>query len=84
MNFAEFVNAGDDLALFLVFLLDALKGRSPYTILMVNGEEGSAKSKLTEFARAIIDPALVAKHTSLVERYRNTGRVSIQPAPTGF
>jgi hypothetical protein len=50
----------DDRPLLLGFLLDCLKGRGPYTVLLVNGPQGSAKSTLTKIVRQVIDPAAKA------------------------
>jgi hypothetical protein len=41
----EFVNVTEeDFSLYLGWLLDALKGRKPYSVLVVNGEQGSGKA----------------------------------------
>jgi hypothetical protein len=41
---------------FLAWLLAALRGRGPYPLLVVSGEQGSAKSALMQVARLLIDP----------------------------
>jgi hypothetical protein len=43
--------------LLLGFLLDCLKGVGPYTILLIGGPQGSAKSTLSKMVRQIVDPA---------------------------
>lgn len=42
--------------LFVAFLVGCLRPTGPFPILCVNGEQGSAKSTLCRFARALIDP----------------------------
>jgi hypothetical protein len=42
--------------LLLGFLLDCFKAQGPYTILIIGGEQGSAKSTLTKMVRRIVDP----------------------------
>jgi hypothetical protein len=46
----------DDFLLVVAFLLGCLRARKPYPILVVNGEQGSAKSTFTTFVRDLIDP----------------------------
>lgn len=52
------VNLPTDTAwtLYVAWLLAALSPRGPYPILIVNGEQGSAKSCLCRVARDLIDP----------------------------
>jgi hypothetical protein len=52
------VNVPDDDAwrLLVVWLVAALRPGRPFPVLVVNGEQGSAKSTLCRMARAIIDP----------------------------
>ncbi len=47
---------GEDFVLVVAWLLAALRGRPPYPVLAVAGEQGSAKSFLTSVLRAIVDP----------------------------
>jgi hypothetical protein len=47
----------EDRPLLRGFLLDCLKGRGPYTILLIGGPQGSAKSTLSKMVRQIVDPA---------------------------
>ncbi len=54
----RFVNVAsdDDFKLVVGWLVGALKPCGPYTIIALNGEQGSAKSTLTRVLRALIDP----------------------------
>lgn len=54
----ELVNLPDDDSwrLFVAWLVAALRPDRPFPILVVNGEQGSAKSCLCRIARALIDP----------------------------
>ncbi len=58
----EYVNLpeGGQRCLFLCYLVAALCPWGPYTILVVNGEQGSAKSTLCRRARDLVDPSEVA------------------------
>ena len=53
------INVPDDasFALFIAFLVAALRPRGPYPLLVLHGEQGSAKSTLGRMARALVDPA---------------------------
>lgn len=44
-------------ALFIAFLVAALRPRGPYPLLVLHGEQGSAKSTLARMARDLVDPA---------------------------
>lgn len=46
----------DDFKLLVAFLLGTLMPKGPYPILLLVGEQGSAKSTVTEFLRKIVDP----------------------------
>jgi hypothetical protein len=54
----QFVNVAtdDDFVLLVSFLLAALRGRFPYPLLVINGEEGSCKSTLARVICSLIDP----------------------------
>ena len=54
----ELVNLPDDdsWVLYVSNLVACLFPEGPYPILVVNGEQGSAKSTLSKFTRALIDP----------------------------
>jgi hypothetical protein len=57
-EFRPLVNVPDDQAwiLLVTVLVSYLWPTGPYVILIVNGEQGSAKSTLCRFSRALIDP----------------------------
>jgi hypothetical protein len=46
----------DDFTLCGAFLIASLRPRGPYPILVIHGEQGSAKSMLTRLLRMLIDP----------------------------
>jgi hypothetical protein len=54
----KFVNvpADDDWVLIIAWLVMAFRPKGPYPILLVNGEQGSAKSSLCRMLRQVIDP----------------------------
>jgi hypothetical protein len=54
----DYVNVGDEdgWALLLAWLLYSLRPAGPYPLLVVNGEQGSAKSTLTRLLRLLVDP----------------------------
>ncbi len=56
----RFVNLPDegDWTLYLGWLVSAFRPRGPYTILILNGEQGSAKSTLARLTRQLIDPCV--------------------------
>jgi hypothetical protein len=55
---AAFLNlpAPDEFVLVVVWLLAALQRGGPYPLLVIAGEQGSAKTVLTKILRALIDP----------------------------
>lgn len=55
----QFVNAGDEnsLALMVSWLIGALRPAGPYPLLILQGEQGSAKSTAARMLRALIDPS---------------------------
>ncbi len=60
-----FLNVTDEeFPLVRGFILDCFKGVGPYTILLINGEQGSAKSTATKILRQVIDPV----HKALARR----------------
>ena len=68
----QFVNVSDaDFNLYLAWLLDALKGRKPYSILVVNGEQGAGKSTFSVLTGEILDPCREAKTKSLPKDVRD-------------
>ncbi len=50
------VQNDDDFVLVCAFILGCFHPRGPFVILLINGEQGSAKSTLCRFVRAVIDP----------------------------
>jgi hypothetical protein len=53
----RFINVTDaDFPLLRGFLLDCRKGVGPYTVLLINGEQGSAKSTGSKYLRSLLDP----------------------------
>ena len=85
-----FVNlTDDDWILFIAFMVHALGGAGPYTILSLNGEQGSAKSTTCELLRALVDPAkpplrrpphderdlMIAASNSYLMAYDNTSHI---------
>jgi hypothetical protein len=57
-SLAAFLNlpAPDEFVLVVAWLLAALQHRGPYPLLVIAGEQGSAKTVLTKILRALIDP----------------------------
>jgi hypothetical protein len=55
-----FLNVSDgDFVLVAAFILAALRDRGPYPILVLTGEQGSAKSSFARIVRSLIDPSSV-------------------------
>jgi hypothetical protein len=56
----RFINVGseDDWRLAIAWLLAAMRPRGPYPVLVLNGEQGSAKSTTARVLRSLIDPNL--------------------------
>lgn len=54
----QFVNVkhDEDFILVVAWLLGTLRGRGPYPALVLNGEQGSAKSTLARLLRSVVDP----------------------------
>jgi len=68
----DFVNVTEeDFSLYLGWLLDALKGRKPYAVLVVNGEQGSGKSTFSVLSGDLIDPCKEAKTKNLPKDVRD-------------
>lgn len=67
----------NDFRLLLTAMTAALRPRGPYPVLVINGEQGSAKSGLTRLIRALVDPNAVPfsgppkNEGDLVARARN-------------
>lgn len=58
----SFINVENDSdwALLLAWLVAALRPRGPYPVLVLHGEQGSAKSTVARILRALIDPNVAA------------------------
>jgi hypothetical protein len=55
-----FLNVSDsDFVLVVAFILAALRNQGPYPILVLNGEQGTAKSSFARIVRSLIDPSSV-------------------------
>ena len=55
----QFLNIGDgDFVLCVAWLLASLRDTGPYPLLVLTGEEGSAKSTAARLFRSLVDPAL--------------------------
>lgn len=68
----DFVNVTeDDFALYLGWLLDALKAQKPYSVLVVNGEQGSGKSTFSVLSGDLLDPCIEAKTKNLPKDLRD-------------
>jgi hypothetical protein len=61
-SLAAFLNlpAPDEFVLIVAWLLAALQRGGPYPLLVIAGEQGSAKTVLTKILRALIDPNVAA------------------------
>lgn len=80
----------DDWLLFQGYMIGALHPRGPYPVLVVSGEQGSAKSTLARLARSLIDPneaplrrepreardLIVAARNSWIVAFDNVSRLS--------
>jgi len=55
------------------WLLDALKGHGPYMVLVVTGEQGSAKSSLCRLMRSMVDPLRMAPLSGLPREEKDLG-----------
>jgi hypothetical protein len=59
-SLAPFLNLAseNDFVLVVAWLLGALRAGGPYPVLAITGEQGSAKTVLSRFLRALIDPSV--------------------------
>lgn len=55
------------------WLVDCFKGRGPYLVLVVTGEQGSAKSSLCRLLRSLVDPLKKATLASLPRDEKDLG-----------
>jgi hypothetical protein len=65
------LNTKDDDSFIMVvaWLLAALRPVGPYPILVINGEQGSAKSTMTKILRSLVDPSTAPlRHASASDR----------------
>jgi hypothetical protein len=51
--------SNNDFVLVVAFLLAALQPRSPYPVLVLIGEQGSAKTSFMRILRSLVDPSVV-------------------------
>lgn len=58
------LSSDSDWRLFVAWLIGALRPTGPYPILVLQGEQGSAKSTLARIARALVDPSLAPLRTT--------------------
>jgi hypothetical protein len=66
-----FLNVKDEDSFIMViaWLLAALRPRGPYPILVINGEQGSAKSTMSKILRSLVDPSTAPlRHASRDDR----------------
>lgn len=70
----NFVNLDrDGFMLLLGGLVDALKGRGPYQITQIGGQQGSGKSILTRIFRRMLDPIFKGEVSSMPRTERDLG-----------
>ncbi len=62
----QFVNVSDDDSwrLVVAWLVQALRPRGPYPVLLLQGEQGSAKSTAERLLRALVDPSAAPLRTT--------------------
>jgi hypothetical protein len=53
------IRSDDDFVLVVAWALACLRDRGPYPVLVLSGEQGSAKSTFTAILRALVDPNTV-------------------------
>lgn len=58
------VSSDEDLHLIIAWLLAALRPTGPYPVLLLQGEQGSAKSTLERLVRALVDPSAAPLRTT--------------------
>lgn len=54
------VETEEDFVVVVAWVVGALRERGPYPILVINGEQGSGKSKFSRLLRSLIDPGCPA------------------------
>src|SRR5215207_1761873 len=62
----RFFNVSDEenLRLLVAWLLQALRPRGPFPVLLLQGEQGSAKSTAERLLRALVDPSVAPLRTT--------------------
>jgi Bifunctional DNA primase/polymerase, N-terminal len=58
------VSGEEDLRLIVAWLLAALRPTGPYPVLLLQGEQGSAKSSAERLVRALVDPSTAPLRTT--------------------
>jgi hypothetical protein len=90
LNIRDGDDGDDDFILGVAFLLACLRGRGPYPIMVVTGEQGTAKSTRSSLLRSVIDPSkptlralprderdlVIAARTRLMLAYDNISSLS--------
>jgi hypothetical protein len=56
LNIRDDVDGNNDFVLAVAFVLACLRGRGPYPIMVVTGEQGTAKSTRSAMLRSVVDP----------------------------
>lgn len=51
------VSADGDFVILVAWLLAAMRGRGPYPLMVIEGEQGAAKSTLARILRLLVDPS---------------------------
>ena len=56
----DFINieSDDEFNLLLAYLVHSLQPTGPYTVLVLNGQQGSGKSTASEMIRSLVDPSI--------------------------
>jgi hypothetical protein len=57
LNIRDAADGNNDFVLAVAFLLACLRGRGPYPIMVVTGEQGTAKSTRSAMLRSVVDPS---------------------------
>jgi hypothetical protein len=57
LNIRDGADGDNDFVLAVAYLLACLRGRGPYPIMVVTGEQGTAKSTRSAMLRSVVDPS---------------------------
>jgi hypothetical protein len=57
LNIRDDADGNNDFVLAVAFVLACLRGRGPYPIMVVTGEQGTAKSTRSAMLRSVVDPS---------------------------